>query len=410
MNTAPSDRPPATSSPGEQRGYQRELALLTSLFFMWGFITCLNDILIPKLKAIFALSYAEAMLVNLAFFGAYAVFSLPSGRIVARVGYQRGIVIGLGTAGLGCAGFYPAAAALSYPLFLGTLFVLACGITLLQVSANPYVTALGPESSGSARLTLTQAFNSLGTTLAPLLGARLILGAEGARGIGAVQASYLGLALALLCLAAVMALARLPRVSLEATAEARGPSAWGHRHLVLGAVGIFVYVGGEVAIGSFLVNYFTQPQIGAMSEAQAGSYVAYYWGGAMVGRFVGALVLRHVETPRVLAAAAAVACALLLTTMQTSGPAAVYSILAIGLCNSIMFPSIFSLALRGLGGAASQGSGILCTAIVGGALIPVLEGALADRVGLQRAFVVPLLCYAYIIFYGMKGSRPSPAV
>ncbi|MFL5306581.1 MAG: L-fucose:H+ symporter permease [Polyangia bacterium] len=405
--------------------YTAPLAVLTTLFFMWGFLTCLNDIIIPHLKAVFELSYAKAMLIQFAFFTAYFVMSLPSGRIVSRFGYKNGIIIGLGGAAFGCLLFYPAASIRSYELFLLALFVLASGITLLQVAANPFVAVLGKPETASSRLTLTQAFNSLGTTIAPWFGSLLILSTaakssaeikqmtpEGANAYrlaeaASVQHPYVGLAAALILLAVAIALFKLPNiedVTPAAPAEARGghKSAWGYRHLVLGAVGIFVYVGGEVSIGSFLVNYFKEPSIGGLTEAAGAQLVSLYWGGAMIGRFIGTFTLRLWKPGKVLAAHALAAVALVVISMATQGEVAKWSILAVGLFNSIMFPTIFTLAIDGLGEHTSQGAGILCMAIVGGAIIPVVQGALADAIGIHHCFILAAACYVYIAWYGAK--------
>jgi len=399
-----------------KQNYTMSLVWLTSLFFMWGFLTCLNDILIPHLKSVFDLNYARAMLVQFCFFGAYFIVSIPAGALVKKVGYKTGIVIGLAIAALGCLMFYPAAQMRVYEIFLAALFVLAGGITILQVSANPYVTILGDARTAPSRLTLTQAFNSLGTTIAPLFGSVLILaGATAgmtdaelkAHEAQAVQGPYLMLAGALILLAGIFAMLKLPRIvddEIPVHAGDLGSSAWSYPHLVLGAIGIFVYVGGEVAIGSFLVNFISQPEIGGMTEAEAAKYVAYYWGAAMVGRFIGAAAMRRISGGTALAFNAVGACLLVAIAMLGSGKLAMWAILAVGLCNSIMFPTIFSLAVRGLGPHTSQGSGILCMAIVGGALIPLLQGFLADNIGIQMAFFLPILCYAYIAFYGLKGS------
>jgi FHS family L-fucose permease-like MFS transporter len=400
-----------TSSPS----YLGSLVWLTSLFFMWGLITSLNDILIPHLKAAFTLTYVQATLIQFSFFGAYFVMSLPSGWLVERMGYKRGIVVGLCIAAVGCVAFYPAAAAASYPLFLGALFVLASGITLLQVAANPYVTILGPARTASSRLTLTQAFNSAGTTIGPWIGANLILSSvtagTPAEEAALVQMPYLGLATVLFVIAVVFTVLRLPAVGAgeRAAAASDGPavSLWSQRHLVLGVIAIFVYVGGEVAIGSLLVNFMADPAIGGLPEDVAGEYLSYYWGGAMVGRFVGAAVMWFVRPGRVLAFNAAAAVVLLGVAMTTAGETAMWSVLAIGLCNSIMFPTIFALALTGLGRHTGEGSGVLCMAIVGGAIVPVIQGYFADTVGLLYSFAVPLVCYLYIVFYGLRGHRPT---
>jgi FHS family L-fucose permease-like MFS transporter len=399
---------------------------------MWGFLTCLNDILIPHLKAVFSLNYTQAMLIQFSFFTAYAVFSLPSGYIVKKIGYRYGIVVGLAVAGIGCLMFYPAAGMRSYPLFLSALFVLAAGITQLQVAANPYVTILGKPETASSRLTLTQAFNSLGTTIAPYVGAVLILSVavlsaeEIARlnpeqlnayqlaQASAVQTPYLWLAAVLFAIAAVFALIKLPEVEAETMSSETGvssdqlyASAWGYKHLVLGAIGIFVYVGAEVSIGSFLVNYIGQDFIKGLSEAEAGKFVSFYWGGAMVGRFIGSAVQRKIKPGSALAFNAFFAMALVIISMITLGDIAMWSILLVGLFNSIMFPTIFSLALHGLGKHTGQASGILCMAIVGGAILPVIQGFLADNIGIHNAFILPVICYLYIAYYGMKGHIPT---
>lgn len=414
------------SQAGSRTNYTAPLAVLTTLFFMWGFLTCLNDIIIPHLKAVFELNYAKAMLIQFAFFTAYFVMSLPSGRIVTRFGYKNGIIIGLGGAALGCLLFYPAAGVRSYGLFLLALFVLASGITLLQVAANPFVAVLGKPETASSRLTLTQAFNSLGTTLAPQFGSLLILSTaakssaeikqmtpEAANSYrlaeaASVQHPYIGLAITLVLLAVAIGLFKLPKIedvtSSAPAAQATGghKSAWSYRHLVLGAVAIFVYVGGEVAIGSFLVNYFKEPSIGGLTEAAGAKLVSLYWLGAMIGRFIGTVTLRVWKPGKVLAVHSVGACALVLISMATHGQVAMWTIIAVGLFNSIMFPTIFTLAIDGLGPYTSQGSGILCMAIVGGALIPVAQGALADAIGIHYGFIIAALCYVYIAWYGAK--------
>lgn len=410
----------STNSDNQQTNYLSALIVLTSLFFMWGLITSLNDILIPHLKAAFSLSYVKVMLIQFCFFGAYAVMSLPSGFLVERAGYKRGIIIGLATAGIGCLLFYPAAGMRSYPFFLGALFVLASGITLLQVAANPYVAILGPPRTASSRLTLTQAFNSLGTTIGPFLGSVLILSAVRPDGDEAtvraaeaatVQGPYVILALTLFVIAVLIAVVKLPQIEAQdqpadagAATYQRHGSVWGYRHLVLGAVGIFLYVGAEVSIGSFAVNFLSQPTIGGLTEAEAGKYLSWYWGGAMVGRFIGAWVMTKVKPGRVLSFNAFVAVGLLLVVMLFAGKTAMWALLAIGLFNSIMFPTIFTLAIDGLGKHTGEGSGILCVAIVGGAIVPLVQGFFADR-DLLYSFLVPAVCYLYIAYYGLKGHR-----
>ena len=404
------------------------LGIVTFVFFMWGFLTSLNDVLIPHLKALFSLNYAQSMLVQFTFFGAYFVMSLPCGKIVSRLGYKQSIVVGLLVAGCGAALFYPAAGLPSYGVFLAAFFILATGITLLQVAANPYVSLLGSPASAAMRLNLVQAFNSLGTTVAPKFGGMLIL--SGVAVIGAsqvaqlpeaqrlayqlqqaqlVQGPYLGLAATLAAMAVLFYFARLPLIVDDATAaEARVHrfvDALKHRNLRLGTIGIFVYVGAEVAIGSFLINYISDAAIGNMPQAQAANYVAFYWGGAMMGRFVGAALLQRVNPSRLLAAAAICNLALLATTMSTHGTLAIWSIVAIGLFNSIMFPTIFTLGIAGLGPLTGKGSSLLIMAIVGGAVIPVLQGVLADHIGVQLAFALPFVCYVYIAWYGGSAAR-----
>jgi len=412
----------SAATDGERNTHTGALFIVTILFFMWGLITSLNDVLIPHLKSIYTLTYMQAMLVQLCFFGAYVVVSLPAGALIRRLGYQNGAVAGLLVAATGCALFYPASNG-GYGLFLFALFVLASGITILQVAANPYVTVLGPARTAASRLTLTQAFNSLGTTVAPTLGGFLILStvalsadqlallpeaermAHRAAEAAAVQGPYLGLAAALALLAVLFALARLPKIEFQDTTTAAVDGKGGamaYRHLVLGALGIFLYVGAEVSIGSFLINFIGEPHIAALSHADAASYVSLYWGGALVGRFIGFGVMRYVSPGKSLAVTALGSMALVLTAIFTDGSLAMWAIIAVGLCNSIMFPTIFSMALHGLGKFTGQGSGILCMAIVGGAIVPFIQGILADTIGLQISFLVPAACYLFILYYGVK--------
>lgn len=423
--------------------FRSAFIIVTVLFFLWGFITVLVDALIPRLRDIFELTYFQAGLVQFAFFTAYAIISIPSGFLIARIGYQKGAVVGLTIMALACMLFYPAAAFRIFELFLLALFVLAGGITVLQVAANPYVAALGAPETAASRLNLSQAFNSLGTTLAPLVSAAFILGnsvmsreelsalttdaqaayyeAEAA----AVQGPFIALAIVLFVVAIAFAIVKLPKI-LETDHHRSGSYSRAIKHapLMLGAVGIFVYVGAEVTIGSYLVNYFLDLDIrnivagsalmtsavnllaGADPselnvERLAGTFVFFYWGGAMVGRFIGSWLQLYIKPAKLLAVYALVNIGLLVITMNSAGMGAVWSILVIGLFNSIMFPTIFTLAIDGLGENTAQGSGILCTAIVGGALIPPLYGAVADSFGLQLAFLVPAVCYAYISWYGM---------
>ena len=401
------------------------MAMITALFFMWGFLTALNDILVPHLKSIFDLSYAEVMLIQFSFFSAYFVFAIPAGKVVEWIGYQRTIVAGLLVMGLGALLFIPAASAPSFALFLTALIVLAAGITALQVAANPYVAVLGPAETASSRLNLTQAFNSLGTTIAPYFGSLVILSGaplamEVVRHLPApqlqayrlqqasfVKLPYLGLAITLVALAVLIARFKLPFISTENSGvpTAGFPSVWKQRHLVLGALAIFVYVGAEVSIGSFLVNYLSQPYIANIPVQTAARYVSLYWGGAMVGRFIGSALLQKVRTGTLLGVFAIIAGLLISASMLTAGHTAMWSILAIGLFNSIMFPSIFTLGIDGLGPLTGEGSGILVSAIVGGALIPELQGIIADHIGIHHAFFLPLLCYLYILYFAFWGSR-----
>jgi len=390
---------------------------------MWGFITALNDILIPHLKGVFSLNYTQAMLVQFCFFSAYFLVSIPAGKLVHQLGYKNGIIIGLITASVGCMLFYPAAEIQNYNVFLGALFVLAAGVTILQVSANPYVAALGEPETAPSRLTLTQAFNSLGTTAAPFFGAMLILGAGTvalesmtveqlkAHEAESVQLPYLLLAGVLLLLAAIFAKLKLPTIaSIENTPKETQKDvipAWSYSHLTLGAIGIFVYVGAEVSIGSLLINFLGEENIAGLEEAEAAKYIAYYFGGAMIGRFIGSAIMQKFNAGSVLAYSAIAAIVLIALAVISDGQLAMWSILAVGLFNSIMFPTIFSLALVGLGKSTSQGSSILCLAIVGGAILPLIQGSLADSIGIQLSFIMPIFCYLFITFYGLKGSVPK---
>jgi MFS transporter, FHS family, L-fucose permease len=408
------------------------MAMVTTLFFMWGFLTALNDIIIPHLKAIFDLNFAQVLLVQFTFFSGYVVFAFPAGKLVERIGYQKTMVTGLLIMALGAFLFVPAASAPSFPFFLTALIILAAGITALQVSANPYVSVLGPPHTASSRLNLAQAFNSLGTTIAPNFGSLLILSAAPMaiseihklapdalhayrlHEAATVKIPYIGLGLTLVALAVVIALFKLPKIAGEEHVSAedlrKAGSVWKRKHLVLGALGIFLYVGAEVAIGSFLVNYFVLPDIGAMTEKAAGFYLSLYWMCAMIGRFVGSAVLQKLRTGPLLGAVSIAACGLVATSMLSHGWMAVWTIILVGLFNSVMFPSIFTLGIAELGPLTGEGSGILVAAIVGGAIIPELEGLLADSIGIHYAFILPALCYIYIAFYGFRGSKPTTAI
>lgn len=423
------------------KNYRFSFALLTSLFFMWGLITVLVDSLIPRLRDIFELTYFQAGLVQFAFFIAYGLVSIPAGYILHRIGYKKGIILGLAIMGAGCLLFLPAASFRLFSLFMGGYFVLAAGMTILQVAANPYVTVLGDEKGASSRLNLSQAFNSLGTTIAPALGAIFILSdhinssaeitvldeaaklSYYAAEASAVQKPFLALALALLLLAVIVLLSKLPKV-LNTEAKTNYRSALKDNKLKLGAIGIFLYVGAEVAIGSYLVNYFLDMQLANIirnndlmrtvltffhsdvdaidNKAIVATFLVFYWGGAMVGRFIGSYLTRVFRPSRVLTLFSAGAIFFVVVSMLTHDLLSMWAILAVGLFNSIMFPTIFSLAIEDLGELKPQGSGILCTAIAGGAFVPPLYGFFADVSGFKLAFLAVLLCYGYILFYGTK--------
>jgi len=414
-------------APAAAPSYTRPLAIVTTLFFMWGFLTCLNDILVPHLKSIFDLSYAHVMLVQFSFFSAYFLFSVPWAKLVNVIGYQKTMVSGLLFMTAGAFLFVPAASSASFPLFLGALVVLACGITGLQVSANPYVDLLGNPETASSRLDLTQAFNSLGTTIAPKIGGLLILSAAPLaveqlhqlapaalqayriQQAASVKMPYIVIGIALLLLAALIATSKLPAIASAAanTKKKINDSVWKHPNLTFGALGIFAYVGAEVSIGSFLVNYLGQADIAGLSAKSAAGYVSFYWGGAMVGRFLGAALLRRIKTGHLLATFAVCASVLVTLSMLSGGYSAMWTILAVGFFNSIMFPSIFSLGVAELGPLTGSGSGILNMAIVGGAVLPLIQGVIADRIGIHHAFFVPVICYLYILFYALSGSKPN---
>jgi FHS family L-fucose permease-like MFS transporter len=402
-------QPVLRQQPHTAAGNTGPLIIITTLFFMWGLLTALNDVLIPHLKALYTLTYVQAMLVQFCFFGAYFLVSLPAGMLIKKIGYQNGAVAGLVIAAAGCALFYPASNS-GYALFLLGFFVLASGITILQVAANPYVTVLGDARNASSRLTLTQAFNSLGTTVAPTLGGILILSGntlDRAAQAATVQGPYLALAGALLLLALMFAFARLPKIDhaedgAPQLANTEKSSLMAYPQLVMGAIGIFLYVGGEVSIGSFLINFLGEPGIAALTPDAAAHYVSYYWGGAMIGRFIGFAVMRFVSPGKALAFNAAGSMALIMVAIFGHGQTAMWAILAVGLCNSIMFPTIFSIALYRLGKLTGQASGVLCMAIVGGALVPFAQGVLADSIGVQMSFLMPAACYAFILYFGLK--------
>ncbi len=413
---------------GGGTSYKSAFAMVTTLFFMWGFLTSLNDILIPHLKAIFDLTYTKVTLIQFVFFFAYAVFGFPAGKVVEWIGYQRTMVAGLLTMAAGAILFIPAASIPFFPLFLGALIILGAGMAALQVAANPYVSVLGPPETASSRLNLSQAFNSLGTTIGPPLGGWLIL--RGASKVIAdvqtmapdalhayrqqqaatVKIPYLAFALMLVLLALAIALYKFPRIDTTKDfrpmkAGEKGPGIWRYPHVILGAVAIFLYVGAEVSIGSFLINYFGQPYIAALAATVAANFVAFYWGGAMVGRFIGSALLQKIKTGTLLSICAFVAMGLVLVSMLTFGHLAMWSILAVGLFNSIMFPSIFTLGIAEMGPLTGEASGLLVIAIVGGAIVPELQAILIDHIGIHHAFIIPVMCYLFIAYYGLKGSK-----
>ena len=426
--TGPTD---AAAAGDAQHGYDAPdlRVFVFALFFIFGGITSLNDIIIPKMRDLFRLDHATSMLVQSAFFLAYALFSIPAAAIVRKAGYMRTASIGLVTMTVGCLLFIPAAANATFALFLVALFVLGAGITVVQVVANPLISALGDPRSASSRLTFAQAFNSLGTTIFPYVGSALILG-----GLATVDVStltgealsayrvessrtivhtYIGLAIALLVVAAVVWTRRnrLNEAQDQDGSIFHGLTLLKWPRFAMGTACIFLYVGAEVAIGSLIVNYLMQPSVMGISDVAAGKHVPFYWGGALLGRFIGAYVLNKVSPGKVLAAAATGSIALILISANSQGAISGWALLAIGLMNSIMFPTIFSLASEGLGKRAAEGSGIIATAIVGGAIIPYLTGALADASGsLHFALSLPAACYAVILAYGIYALRPAPKI
>ncbi len=407
------------------------MAMVTTLFFVWGFCTVLNDTLIPRLQSIFGLNYTQASFVQLAFFGSYFIFAQPAGKLVEWIGYQRTMVVGLVTMAVGALLVIPAASAASYPFFLFAEVVLAAGITVLQVAANPYVAILGPPETSSSRLNLTQAFNTLGDTVAPYFGSILILGSatavativrpSGGEALTAyriheaasIKLPYLVIAGTMVLLALAIALYRFPR--LEVTRDFRPgslagkqDSVWNHPHLYLGAVAIFIYVGAEVSVASYLVKYLAEPEIGNMPLQTGAKLLSVFWFLTMVGRFAGSAAMQRIAAHRLLVVAGVGAALFVLASLLGTGTFAVVTIICVGLFNSIMFPTIFTLAVAELGPLTGRGSGLLVQAIVGGAAIPVMMGFSADRFGIHHSLVVPLLCYAFVIYYGWRGYRISP--
>lgn len=417
VSTREGAQPPASGAQGPANTTV-PLVVVMSLFFVIGSITSLNDILIPHLKNIFSLSYAQAMLVQFFFFSAYFVFAYPSGWVAGRMGYKRTIVVGLVVVGCGALLFVPAASAASFGAFLAALAVLGAGFTFIQVSANPYVSALGRPDRAAARLNMAGMFNSTATMVAPAIGRLVILSAvpvamvtfaDKVREASSVKVPYICIALSLFVFAGLMASFKLPRIAgQEDGAKAIG-SVWQQRHLLLGVIGIFMYVGVEVAVGSLLINFLELKQTMNMNQQSAAFWVPFYWGGLLVGRLVGATALRKAASNRVLTLAAITALALVTIAGLGGGLPAMAALILIGLCHSVMWPDIFTLAIRDLGPLTSRGSGLLIAGIIGGALIPLGQGWMADHIGLQHSFLLLIVPYIYIAFYGLSGYRVQPA-
>ncbi|AUC83822.1 glucose/galactose MFS transporter [Polaribacter sp. ALD11] len=433
-----------------QKPYRSAFILLTVLFFLWGFITVLVDSLIPRLRELFTLTYFQAGLVQFAFFGAFFLLSIPASYILSKIGYKKGIILGLLTMALGCLLFYPAASYREFGIFMLAYFILAAGITVLQVAANPFVAVLGSEAGASSRLNLSQAFNSLGTAVAPVIGAMFILSdviktkdeiavLDGAAKeayltteAAAVQTPFLGLAAFIGLIALVFLFAKLPNMISEVSTGTYR-EAFKNKKLMQGVLGIFFYVGAEVAIGSYLVNYFLEMNLvsvikenGIMKsiaeailnsglaekddKAVVGVFVTFYWSGAMIGRFAGAYLTRIMKPGKVLAIFASISIGLIVLSVSTFGLVSMWSILAVGLFNSIMFPTIFTLAIDGIGHLKPKASGLLCTAIVGGAIIPPTFGFLTDYIAFKSALLLIVLCYAYIVWFGFKNGKSEVAI
>jgi FHS family L-fucose permease-like MFS transporter len=427
--------PPVTSAartvgdPPLGQSYRAALTLLASLFFMWGFITVINGTLLPHLRSVFDLSYTQTTLIESVWFIAYFFASIPSAKLIERVGYQKAMVIGLSMMAAGALVMVPAARIPSYEVTLFALFVIASGITLLQVAANPYVAVVGPPETASSRLNLVQAFNSAGATLAPLFGGYLILGrtTSGTAAAGAaaltpaerladaqsVVLPYLIVAGVLAILAVVIARFPLPAMGSatqrSAKADRQGQSLWAHRNLVLGIPAIFIYLIAEIGVGNLFINFVSQPEIGNLTHQQASNYLFLLWGGMMIGRLVGAFAMQTIPAEKALAFASIGAFVVMLVASFTTGHVAMWALISVGLFHSIMFPTIFTLGIRGLGPLTEEGSGLLIMAIAGGALV-IVQGWLADHYGLQASFLLTAACELYILFYAVWGSRPTAAL
>ncbi len=448
-------------APNKSRQYTSAFISLTFLFFMWGFMTVLNDILIPYMKDVFDLNHTKAMLIQFAFFGAYFIgsviyfiISVVTGDPINRIGYKNGIIMGLVISAVGSLLFYPAAQYHMYGFFLAALFVLGLGFTLLQIAANPYVAILGPDQSASSRLNLAQGFNSFGTTIGPVIGGYLIFEYFGdSTGSDAVKMPYIVFALIFLLMAGMIKKIKLPRLTNPDKVET-GFGALKYRQLIFGMIAIFMYVGGEVSIGSMMISYLGLEEIGGLSEIEASKYVSLYWGGQMIGRFLGAISLSKTKNNalkylgmiliplsaflviglvygfgtamvygvfllinlgafffgkslphRTLYLFAGINILLLIVALQTQGQVALWSIIAIGLFNSIMWSNIFSLSIAGLGKYTTQGSSLLVMMILGGAVLPIFQGMMADNFGVHSSFIIPVFSYIYIAFYGLNGYK-----
>lgn len=393
---------------GSKPNYTGPLILMISLYFIFGFVTVLNDILIPHLKSLFDLQNWQAMLVQSCFFGAYFIMSIPAGKLISKIGYKKGSIVGLGVLAIGLLLFVPASIIISYGFFLFALFVVGSGITILQVIVNPYMGALGRPEKAATRLNLGGSLNSFATTIGPMIGAYFIF-VEGSliERAAAVRIPYIGAAVLACLLAFVFSKVKLPSIIpvQKDNVQKDGTSAWNYSHLVLGALAIFFYVGAEVACGSIIINYFAEPDMGRLGETEASIFVSLYWGGLMVGRFIGIFALQKMKMERTLVVVSAMALFLVLITMFTHGEIAKWSVCAVGLFLSVMWPCIFPLGIRGLGSSTNQGSGIMVAMIVGGAIIPPLQGYLADVIGYHMSFTVVLVCFAYILYYAISGHK-----
>ncbi|WP_114950916.1 sugar MFS transporter [Sphingosinicella terrae] len=428
MGAAPVTPPAAGSGALARADYTPALTLLASLFFMWGFITVINNALLPHLRSVFVLDYTRTTLIESVWFIAYFVASIPSAKLIERIGYQRAIVVGLAIMAAGALMMVPAAWLPSYGFVLVALFVIASGITLLQVAANPYVAVIGPPETSSSRLNLVQAFNSLGTTLAPLFAGYLILGrSTGGTAEAGVQLTeaeryadaqsvilpYIIVAAVLVLLAIVIARFPLPAIGRAtqrvARAQREALSLWRHRNLVFGVPAIFIYLIAEIGVANLFINFVSQPDIAAITHEQAARYLALLWGGMMVGRFLGSVLMKRFAAEHVLAAFSVGALAVTLVTTFAHGPIAMWSLILVGFFHSIMFPTIFTLGIKGLGPLTEEGAGLLIMAIAGGALV-VVQGWLADLYGLQWSFLLTAACEVYVLFYALWGCRPTHAL